>query len=110
MMFLLNLISYFFLIFLNLLWEIFFTIDQSPSWMVVKSLILLLPLKKILSKDIYTIKWVNFLVIFFFIEGVVRAYSENGISKIFASLEILLTLLLFFSSIQFIRHENINFK
>ena len=104
MMFLLNLISYFFLIFLNLLWEIFFTIDQSPSWMVVKSLILLLPLKKILSKDIYTIKWVNFLVIFFFIEGVVRAYSENGISKIFASLEILLTLLLFFSSIQFIRH------
>ena len=107
---LLNLISYFFLIFLNLLWEIFFTIDQSPSWMVVKSLILLLPLKKILSKDIYTIKWVNFLVIFFFIEGVVRAYSENGISKIFASLEILLTLLLFFSSIQFIRHENINFK
>lgn len=109
-MFLLNLISYFFLIFLNLLWEIFFTIDQSPSWMVVKSLILLLPLKKILSKDIYTIKWVNFLVIFFFIEGVVRAYSENGISKIFASFEIILTLLLFFSSIQFIRHENINFK
>jgi uncharacterized membrane protein len=110
MIFLLNLISYVSLIILNLLWEIFFTLDNSPSWMVIKCLILLLPLKKILDKNIYTIKWVNFLIIFFFIEGVVRAYSESNISKIFALIEIILTLLLFCSSILFIKNENSNFK
>lgn len=99
MIFLVNQLAFISLILLNLIWELFFTINGEPSWLVIKSLILIIPLANILKKKVYTIHWVNFVIILFFIEGVVRCWSETSPSNIFALAEVLLTLIFFFSSV-----------
>ena len=61
---------------LNLVWEIFFN-PWSPngSWMVIKSVILLIPLVGILKKNRRTFQWSSMIILLFFVEGVVRFYS-----------------------------------
>ena len=99
MIFFLNQAAYVSLILINLIWELFFTIDEMPSWLVIKAVILLIPLKNILKKNQYTIHWVNFIIILLFIEGVVRAWSEIFPSQLFAYFEIIATVVFFSSSI-----------
>src|SRR6056300_1823686 len=103
MIFIINQLSYIFLIFLTFLWELFFTLTGEPSWLVVKALILLLPLKKILHKNLYALEWVNFIIILFFIEVVVRAWSDPLPSQLFALTEVLFTFIFFLN-------QFINFK
>jgi len=84
--------SLIFLIFLSFIWEAFFNpLRDGSSWLILKSVILLFPLRGILKNNIYTLKWSGMLIILFFIEGVVRFYSERGISQWFALAEIILT-------------------
>ena len=72
------------LIILNLLWEIFYNpLEANGSLMVFKSLILLIPLLGILKKNRYTYQWSSMFILLFFIEGIVRCYSESGISQFF---------------------------
>jgi uncharacterized membrane protein len=99
MIFIINQTSYILLILITLLWELFFTLSGDPSWLVIKALILLLPLKKILYKHLYTLEWVNFIIILFFIEGVVRAWSDPLPSQLFALIEVLLTFIFFLTSL-----------
>ncbi len=99
MIFIINQLSYIFLIFITLIWELFFTLTGEPSWLVVKALILLLPLKKILHKNLYTLEWVNFIIILFFIEGVVRAWSDPLPSQLFALSEVVFTFIFFLTSL-----------
>lgn len=98
----LSVISLIGLIFLNLIWEIFFNpLDSGGSWMVVKSLILLIPLPGILSKNRYTYQWSSMFIWLFIMEGIVRFYSESGISGNIAAFQIFLGSIFFFSSIFF---------
>jgi len=90
------------LIFLNLFWEIGFNpIHSKTTWMVLKSAILLVPLVGILKKDRYTFQWSSMLIMIFFIEGVVRYYSDISPSKEFALVQICLTILFFLCSIYY---------
>lgn len=94
-----NLLSYIALIFITLIWELFFTPSGESSWMVIKAVILVLPLRQLIKKNLYTLEWINFVIILFFIEGVVRAWSEIIPSQLFAISEVILTLVFFFTSI-----------
>ena len=94
-----NLLSYIALIFINLLWELFYTHSGESSWMVIKAVILVLPLGQLIKKNLYTLEWINFIIILFFIEGVVRAWSETMPSQLFAISEVMLTVVFFFTSI-----------
>ena len=90
------------LIILNLLWEIFFNpLQAQGSLMVVKSAVLLIPLFGILKKNRYTYQWSSMFILLFFIEGVVRFYSENGVSQSIALYQIILSFVFFMSTMFF---------
>ena len=94
------------LIILNLIWEIFYNpLQDHGSLMVFKSLILLIPLFGILKKNIYTYQWSSMLILLFFIEGIVRFYSEKEISQIMALSQIILSIIFFISTIFFCKHS-----
>lgn len=92
------------LIALCLAWELWLA-PQRPggSWLVLKVLPLLLPLFGILRGKLYTYRWMTLFIIAYFVEGVVRAYSENGLSAQLALIEIALSLVIFASAIAYVR-------
>ena len=90
------------LIILNLIWEIFYNpLHSEGSLMVIKSAILLIPLSGILKKNRYTYQWASMFILLFFIEGIVRFYSETGISQSMALYQIILSGIFFLSTMFF---------
>ena len=90
------------LIILNLLWEIYYNpLHSEGSLMVIKSAILLIPLSGILKKNRYTYQWSSMFILLFFIEGVVRFYSETGVSQSMALYQIILSGIFFLSTMFF---------
>ena len=90
------------LIILNLIWELFYNpLNSLGSFMVIKSVILLIPLPGILKKNRYTYQWSSMFILLFFIEGVVRFYSESGISQSIALYQIILSFVFFMSTMFF---------
>ncbi len=84
------------LIALGLAWELWLApIRPGGSWLVVKVLPLCFPLAGLLRNRMYTYRWVSLLVWIYFTEGVVRAYSDRGLSARLAMIEVLLCLVLF---------------
>ena len=85
-------------------WELWLA-PQRPggSWLVLKVLPLLIPLFGILRGKLYTYRWMTLFIIAYFVEGAVRAYSDNGLSAQLAGIEIALTVVLFASAILYIR-------
>lgn len=65
-------------------------IRPGGSWLLLKALPPLLLLPKIWRGDVYTFKWAPLVMLLYFTEGVVRAWSEAGSSRFLASLEIAL--------------------
>jgi len=92
------------LIALCIAWELWLS-PQRPggSWLVLKTLPLLIPLFGILRGKVYTYRWMTLFIILYFVEGIVRAYSDKGLSALLASIEIALTLVLFVSAILYVR-------
>ena len=81
------------LVFLCLLWESALSpIRPGGSLLMLKALPLLLPLFGILRGKIYTYQWAPLLVLAYFCEGVVRAWSERGASRWLSATEIALSL------------------
>lgn len=92
------------LIVLCVLWELVLApLRPGGSWMVIKALPLLLPLSGTIRRNIYTMQWASMMILLYFTEGVVRAWSERGASQLLASLEILLSTVFFFCAIFFLR-------
>ena len=92
------------LIFLCLAWELRLApVVPGGSWLALKCLPLLVPLRGILNARRYTYQWSAMLILLYFIEGVVRAVSDRGVSQWLAAGEIVLSLLFFASSIAFVR-------
>jgi uncharacterized membrane protein len=84
------------LIVLGLLWELWLApLRPGGSWLVLKVLPLTLPLAGLLKNRMYTYRWVSLLVWLYFTEGVVRAWSDTGLSAVLAGIEVLLCVLLF---------------
>jgi uncharacterized membrane protein len=94
------------LIALCLAWELWLA-PQRPggSWLVLKVLPLLIPLLGIVRGKLYTYRWMTLLIIAYFVEGVVRAYSDKGLSPQLALVEIALTLTIFASAIAYVRAQ-----
>ncbi len=81
-------------------WELFLApLRPGGSWMVLKVLPLLMPLPGLLRAKRYTCQWASLLSLAYFIEGVVRAYSDPPPSSYLAAVEIVLATVLFFSLI-----------
>lgn len=92
------------LIFLCLAWELWLApLRPGGSWLVLKTLPLLLPLFGILHGRLYTYRWSTLLVWPYFAEGVVRAMTETGPVMPLAILEILLSITLFVAAAGYVR-------
>jgi uncharacterized membrane protein len=92
------------LIVLCVLWELVLApLRPGGSWIVLKALPLLAPLPGTLRRDVYTMQWASMMVLLYFTEGVVRAWSETGLSQWLAGGEILLSTIYFFCAIFFLR-------
>jgi uncharacterized membrane protein len=84
------------LIILGLAWELWLApLRPGGSWLVLKVLPLCFPLAGLLRNRMYTYRWVSLVVWLYFTEGVVRAYSDRGLSAQLAMVEIVLCLALF---------------
>ena len=96
------------LIFLCTLWEMWLApLRPGGSWLAVKALPLLWPLRGTIKRDIYTMQWSAMLVLLYFIEGVVRGTSiggiDQGLSVMLAWGEVGLSALFFFGTIFYLR-------
>ncbi|HEY8606774.1 MAG TPA: DUF2069 domain-containing protein [Noviherbaspirillum sp.] len=69
------------LILLCVAWELFLApLRPGGSWLVLKVIPLLLPLRGVLKRDIYTMQWSSLLILLYLAEGLVRATSDRGFS------------------------------
>jgi uncharacterized membrane protein len=92
------------LIVLGLAWELWLApLRPGGSWLVVKVLPLCFPLAGLLRNRMYTYRWVSLVVWLYFAEGVVRAYSDRGLSARLALLEVVLCLALFAACVLHVR-------
>jgi len=82
------------LILLGVLWELWLA-PTGSGMLALKVLPLTLALPGLLRRRLYTYRWVSLLVWLYFIEGVVRASGDRGLSAQLALLELVLTLALF---------------
>jgi uncharacterized membrane protein len=84
------------LIALGVAWELWLApVRSGGTWLALKVLPLCFPLAGLLRHRMYTYRWVSLLVWLYFTEGVVRAWSDRGIGRGLALLEIVLCLVLF---------------
>lgn len=92
------------LILLCIAWEwLLAPLRPGGSWLIIKFLPLLLPLRGVLTRNRYTMQWSSMLILLFFTEGIVRATSDRAPSSTLAWVEVALTLVFFTSTILYLR-------
>ena len=92
------------LIVLCVAWEtVLAPLRPNGSWLVLKVIPLLLPLRGILKRDIYTLQWSSMLILIYLAEGSVRAYTDTGLSAWLAYAEIALVCIFFLCSLLYLR-------
>jgi uncharacterized membrane protein len=73
------------------------------SLVALKALPLALAIPGILNGRRYTYQWTSMLILAYFAEGVVRAWSERGNSQWLAAAEIALSLVFFAAAVAYAR-------
>ena len=99
--------AYFALLTLLMLWLTVLAPPQSvPISMALLLLVgpLLFPLRGLLHGRPYTHAWTSFLVLIYFIHGVVEAWSNPEV-RLYAGLEILFSVLLYSGALLYARHR-----
>ncbi|MGV3653126.1 MAG: DUF2069 domain-containing protein [Noviherbaspirillum sp.] len=92
------------LIALCVAWELTLApLRPGGSWLVLKVLPLLIPLRGILKRDIYTLQWSSMLILVYLAEGTVRGVTDTGLSAILAWIEVALVCIFFTCSLLFLR-------
>ncbi|MBC8006457.1 MAG: DUF2069 domain-containing protein [Prolixibacteraceae bacterium] len=92
------------LIFLCVAWELWLApVRAGGSALVLKALPLLLPLFGVLRGKRYTYQWSSMLILAYFTEGVVRAWSERGAAHALALAEIGVSLVFFTAALWYVR-------
>lgn len=90
------------LIVLSLLWERWLApIRPGGSWLMLKAVPLLLPLRGLLSGKRYTYQWSSLMILAYLTEGLVRTTSDTGTSQLLAALEAVLSGIYFISVLKF---------
>lgn len=87
------------------LWEMVIApLHPGGSLLALKALPLLIPLRGVLKRDVYTLQWSSMVILLYFTEGVVRGYSDvlPG-SKLMAWGEALLVIAYFLCAILYLR-------
>ena len=93
------------LIFLGVAWELWLApLRPGGSWLVLKVLPLLAPLFGILHGKRYTYRWTTLLIWLYFTEGVVRTWSEPGLTARLAIVEVVLALVFFIAAALYARN------
>ncbi|MES2128031.1 MAG: DUF2069 domain-containing protein [Pseudomonadota bacterium] len=87
------------------MWEMVVApLHPGGSLLALKALPLLIPLRGVIKRDIYTLQWSSMVILLYFTEGVVRGYSDKvAISGIMAWGEALLVVAYFICSVLFLR-------
>ena len=89
---------------LCLAWELWLApLRAGGSWLALKALPLLAPLPGVLCARRYTFQWSSMLVLAYFAEGAVRAWSERGVSQLLAAIEVALSLVFFAAAVAYAR-------
>lgn len=98
-------ISFIGLIVLCVVWELWLApLRPGGSWLVLKALPLLLALRGVLKGDLYTLQWAAMLVLLYFMEGVVRAWSDTQDMWVFmACIEIVLSTIFYVCALLYLR-------
>lgn len=93
------------LIILGVLWELRIApIRPGGSLLALKVMPLLLPLRGVLRGNLYTLQWAAMLILLYFMEGVVRAWSDPApMSVLMAWFEIVLSLTFYVCAILYLR-------
>lgn len=92
------------LMMLALAWEIVLApLKPGGSLLMLKAVPLLLPLFGILRGKRYTYQWSSMFIWLYFTEGVVRAWSDDGLSAKLALMEIVLSVAFFICTIFYAR-------
>ncbi|MDB5798578.1 MAG: hypothetical protein JWP36_2480 [Paucimonas sp.] len=92
------------LILLCVAWEMLVApLRPGGSWMVLKVVPLLIPLRGILKRDVYTLQWSSMLILLYLAEGTVRATTEHGWSQAMAVCEIVLVCVFFIATMLYLR-------
>ena len=89
---------------LCLAWELWLApLRPGGSMLALKAAPLVLPLAGIYAGRRYTYQWASLLVLAYFAEGVVRAWSESGATRLLALSEIALSVLCFSALVAYAR-------
>jgi uncharacterized membrane protein len=92
------------LIGLCLAWELVLApLRPGGSWLVLKVVPLLFPLRGILKRNIYTMQWASMMILLYFTEGIVRATSDKGLSATLGWIEVALVCVFFVCSMLYLR-------
>lgn len=92
------------LILLCVAWELVLApLRPGGSWLVLKVIPLLLPLRGVLKRDLYTMQWSSMLILLYFAEGIVRGTSDPGTSAMLGWAEVALTTLFFVCTVLYLR-------
>ena len=85
-------------------WELWLApIRPGGSWLAFKALPLAVPLIGVVRGARYTYQWASMLVLAYFIEGVMRGWSERGLSQGLALAEVALSVLFFVCAVAYAR-------
>ena len=96
------------LTFLCIAWELWLApLRTGGSALALKALPLLLPLFGVLRGRRYTYQWSSMLILAYFAEGVVRAWSEHGAGRALAFAEIVLSMAFFTAAICYARFTRV---
>jgi uncharacterized membrane protein len=96
--------SFIALLVLMVAWELWLApLRPGGSWLVLKAVPLLLPMKGIFAGEAYTYRWSIMLVLAYVAEGCVRAYSDPPPASTLAFIEIALASTFFASAIGYVR-------
>jgi uncharacterized membrane protein len=93
------------LIALGIAWELLLApLRPGGSWMVLKVVPLLLLVRGVFKRDVYTMQWSSMLILLYFTEGIVRATSDKlTLSATLGWIEVALTCSYFFCTIFYLR-------
>lgn len=93
------------LIVLGLAWELWLApLRPGGSWMALKVVPLLIPLRGVIKRDVYTLQWSSMMILIYFAEGIVRATSDRvHLSAVLGGIEVALVTIYFFAAIYYLK-------
>ena len=92
------------LILVCLAWEGWIApLKPQGSLLILKAVPLLLPLSGIIHGRRYTYQWASMFILLYFTDGVVRAWSDQGVAAQLAAVEVVLALLFFTCAVLYAR-------